>query len=83
MLHLGNAAAAAWLSVRSQGGTLLLRIEDVDTTRARAHLTDQIRRDLDWLGLDWDREVPPQSLRDYDPLWERSPSTPPLSVHPA
>ncbi|MEO1266573.1 MAG: glutamate--tRNA ligase family protein [Myxococcota bacterium] len=68
-LHLGNACAfaAAWLSVRSQHGTLLLRFEDVDTTRARTAIEESQRRDLEWLGLEWDREVTRQSERDYQP----------------
>jgi glutamyl/glutaminyl-tRNA synthetase len=72
-LHLGNACAfaAAWLSVRSAGGRLLLRIEDVDVGRARADLTEGLRTDLAWLGLRWDHEVPPQSQRDYRPWLDR------------
>lgn len=67
-LHLGNVLsfAACWLSVRAAGGRLLLRIEDIDTTRARRAVEDDIRRDLQWLGLDWDEEVPRQSERAYD-----------------
>lgn len=72
-LHLGNACAyaAAWLSARAAGGRLLLRIEDIDVTRARDELADGLRRDLDWLGLRWDAEVPRQSTRDYAPWLER------------
>lgn len=72
-LHLGNvcAFAAAWLSVRAARGRLLLRIEDVDTPRARQDLADGIRRDLDWLGLTWDAETPSQSARDYEPWLRR------------
>ncbi len=72
-LHLGNvcAFAAAWLSARSAGGRLLLRIEDVDRGRARPDVEDGIRRDLDWLGLHWDAETPPQSARTYDDVLER------------
>lgn len=66
-LHLGNALAfgAAWLSVRNAGGRLLLRIEDVDRGRARESVAEGQRRDLGWLGLDWDEEVPAQSTRTY------------------
>jgi glutamyl/glutaminyl-tRNA synthetase len=69
-LHLGNVVAfgAAWLSARAAGGRVLLRIEDVDQARARASVARQQRADLQWLGLDWDEEVPPQSARDYAPL---------------
>jgi glutamyl/glutaminyl-tRNA synthetase len=72
-LHLGNvcAFAAAWLSARSAAGRLLLRIEDVDRTRARPALARSIKEDLRWLGLDWDDEVPPQSARHYQPALDR------------
>ena len=64
-MHLGNifTALLAWLSVRSQGGSMLLRIEDLDPQRSRAAYAEQLRRDLGWLGLDWDGEMPPQSTR--------------------
>ena len=57
-MHLGNifTALLAWLSVRSQGGRMLLRIEDLDPQRSRAAYAEQLRRDLGWLGLDWDGE---------------------------
>ncbi|MBX2797448.1 MAG: tRNA glutamyl-Q(34) synthetase GluQRS [Myxococcales bacterium] len=72
-LHLGNvvAFAAAWLSVRQQGGTLLLRFEDVDTQRAQLDVEASIRQDLEWLGLQWDTEVPAQRHRDYGPWLKR------------
>lgn len=55
-MHLGNILASllAWLSVRSQGGKLVLRIEDLDD-RARSGPWDTLLMDdLRWLGLDWD-----------------------------
>jgi glutamyl-tRNA synthetase len=66
-LHLGNALAfgAAWLSARSQGGRLLLRLEDLDRGRARPDIAEAQRADLRWLGLDWDDEVAAQSTRTY------------------
>jgi glutamyl/glutaminyl-tRNA synthetase len=74
-LHLGNALAfgAAWISARSQGGKLLLRIEDIDQSRAREEVAKRQREDLLWLGLSWDMEVSPQSKRSYSltgiPTW--------------
>lgn len=66
-LHLGNALAfgAAWLSARGSGGRLLLRVEDLDRGRAREEVAEGQRRDLRWLGIDWDEEVTPQSRRSY------------------
>ena len=64
-LHLGNARTflLAWLSVRSRGGTLLLRVEDIDGPRVKPEATAQAIEDLRWLGLDWDGDVVVQSAR--------------------
>jgi glutamyl-tRNA synthetase len=64
-MHLGNlfSALLAWLSVRAQDGEMLLRIEDLDTARCRPEYIAQLKDDLRWLGLDWDRETQPQSER--------------------
>ena len=64
-MHLGNifSAMLAWLSVRSVGGKMILRIEDLDPDRCRPEYADQLRRDLEWLGLTWDEEQTPQSQR--------------------
>lgn len=55
-IHVGNArtALAAWLSVRSRGGTFVYRVEDLDPPRVVPGLADAQREDLLWLGLDWD-----------------------------
>src|SRR4051794_40574881 len=54
--HVGNARTylLAWLSARSQGGRVVLRIEDVDSPRVKAGAAEQTLVDLAWLGLDWD-----------------------------
>lgn len=74
-MHLGNVFSAlmAWLSVRSGGGTMLLRMENLDPERTRPEYAEGIRRDLNWLGLDWDRETAPQSTRSkvYDGYFEK------------
>jgi glutamyl-tRNA synthetase len=55
-LHLGNARSflLAWLSLRAQGGTVVLRIEDLDHPKVKPGSTQLIYDDLKWLGLDWD-----------------------------
>ena len=65
IMHWGNASTAlvAWLQVRAEGGRMLLRMEDVDPQRSKPEFADGWRRDLAWLGLDWDEEVTPQSQR--------------------
>ena len=74
-MHLGNVFAAmlAWLSVRSQNGGLVLRMEDLDTQRTSGEYARILREDLLWLGLDWDLETPPQSQRSpvYDRYFEQ------------
>lgn len=64
-MHLGNVFSAlmAWCSVRKQNGTMLLRIEDLDPDRCRREYAEQLKKDLLWLGLDWDTESAPQSER--------------------
>lgn len=74
-MHLGNVFSAliAWLSVRSQNGEMVLRMEDLDTQRTSAEFAQTLRDDLCWLGLTYDRETPPQSQRSgtYDLYFER------------
>ena len=55
-LHLGNLACSllAWLSARSRGGRIVLRIEDLDAERCPRKYADQLEEDLGWLGLFWD-----------------------------
>ena len=73
-MHLGNVFAAliAWLSVRSRDGEMVLRMEDLDTQRTSGEFAAVLREDLQWLGLDYDRETPPQSQRSavYDRYFE-------------
>ena len=63
-LHLGHAFSAivAHDLAKRDGGRFLLRIEDIDGGRSRPELAGEFRRDLAWLGLEWD-EVMPQSAR--------------------
>ena len=55
-MHLGNAwtALLAWLDIRSLGGMMVLRIEDLDPDRCRPQFAEGLIEDLQWLGLDWD-----------------------------
>ena len=66
-MHLGNVFAGliAWLSVKSRGGEMVLRMEDLDTQRTSAEFAQTLREDLLWLGLTWDRETAPQSQRSH------------------
>ncbi|BCO30963.1 glutamate--tRNA ligase 2 [Thiohalobacter sp. COW1] len=54
-MHLGNARTALFnaLLARHHGGVFLLRIEDTDRERSRPEHSEQLQRDLRWLGLDW------------------------------
>lgn len=74
-MHLGNVFAAliAWLSVRSRDGEMVLRMEDLDTQRTSTEFAEILREDLNWLGLDYDRETLPQSQRTeaYDGYFDR------------
>ena len=64
-MHLGNAFSAllAWLSAKSEGGEVVLRVEDLDPARSKPEFVDAILDDLRWLGLDWDARAEDQSRR--------------------
>lgn len=78
-LHLGHAYSAllGHDMAREAGGEFLLRIEDIDQTRARPEWEDLICEDLAWLGITWDGPVMRQSGRmthyaaALDALWVR------------
>jgi glutamyl-tRNA synthetase len=65
-IHLGNARSAllGWLQARAAGGQFLLRIEDLDRARCKPQFLDDLYRDMEWLGLDWDEPPLVQSQRD-------------------
>ena len=56
-IHVGNLRTALmnYLIARKAGGTFILRIDDTDQERSKQEYIDQIQRDLEWLGLTWDR----------------------------
>lgn len=58
-LHVGNARVALinWLFAKSQGGSLLLRVDDTDRERSRPEYEEGIRTDMRWLGLLWDSKA--------------------------
>lgn len=62
-LHLGHAFSALTAWQDAKGGRFLLRIEDIDTGRARPAWQDAIFEDLSWLGLTWPTPVLQQSSR--------------------
>lgn len=55
-LHLGNLSTSwlTWLHTRTHGGTLLLRIEDIDEVRCSDDAIGSMIKDLRWCGIDWD-----------------------------
>ncbi|MGN7869425.1 glutamate--tRNA ligase [Paracoccus sp. 22332] len=63
-IHVGNLRTALFnfLIARKAGGTFILRLDDTDQERSKEEYADGIKRDLEWLGLHWDR-VERQSAR--------------------
>lgn len=64
-LHVGNAFSfvLTWLYARKSGGTIRLRIDDIDGVRARPEFVADIFESLNWLGLDYDSG--PVSVDDF------------------
>ena len=64
-LHFGSlvTALASYCHARSQQGSWLIRIEDVDTPRVVDGSVDQILGDLEFFGFEWDGKVLYQSAQ--------------------
>ncbi|MDR0810379.1 MAG: glutamate--tRNA ligase [Gemmobacter sp.] len=56
-IHVGNLRTALmnYLIARKAGGQFILRLDDTDQERSKQEYADAIMRDLEWLGLAWDR----------------------------
>lgn len=65
LLHLGHAYAAlrAFEEAQAADGVMLLRLEDIDSTRCRPAFETAIFEDLAWLGFSWPEPVWRQSER--------------------
>ncbi|MBO6560120.1 MAG: tRNA glutamyl-Q(34) synthetase GluQRS [Nisaea sp.] len=74
-LHLGHAYSALFAAEAAarEGGSFLLRIEDIDVTRCRPEIEARNLEDLRWLGLDWPEPVRRQSehFADYQAALDR------------
>jgi glutamyl-tRNA synthetase len=67
-LHLGNARTflLTWLSIKSQGGEIVLRIEDLDHPKVKPDTIEEAVNDLKWLGLTWDEGFS-TNIQPYSP----------------
>ncbi|TJV03473.1 MAG: tRNA glutamyl-Q(34) synthetase GluQRS [Mesorhizobium sp.] len=74
-LHLGHAYSALLNQklAKANDGRLLLRIEDIDTTRCTPQFEAGVLADLEWLGLDWEEPVRRQSghFAEYGTVLDR------------
>jgi glutamyl-tRNA synthetase len=54
-MHVGHARTfwTAWQRTREAGGTLVMRMEDLDPDRSRAVFAEAALEDLKWLGIRW------------------------------
>jgi glutamyl-Q tRNA(Asp) synthetase len=75
LLHLGHAFSAlcGFNAALVAKGRLVLRIEDIDSTRCRPEFEAAIYEDLAWLGLEWETPVRRQSehMSDYGRVLDR------------
>lgn len=58
-MHVGGVRTAlfAWLIAKNNNGTFILRIEDTDKVREVEGSIDQIKKSLQWLGIDWQEGI--------------------------
>ncbi len=73
-VHPGTLIAAllCWLDARSNGARVVLRLENLDRERTKSGYVDQMERDLEWFGLDWDgRSLQSQNALRYEAALEK------------
>ena len=72
-MHVGHARTfvEAWRRAESAGGSVVLRIEDLDPLRCRDEWTERAIDDLAWLGVRWAEGPLYQSRRPavYEGVW--------------
>lgn len=68
-LHVGGARSALFnlLFAKRHDGEFVLRIEDTDQARSTEESLKMMVSDMQWLGLNWDEGVDPQTLKDVGP----------------
>lgn len=71
-LHAGNALnfLITHQLAREEGGTILLRIDDLDTERVRPEYVQDIFDSLHWLGITWDEG--PRDAEDFHRNWSQT-----------
>ncbi len=73
-LHIGNLRTAIfnYMVTKKNDGKFILRIDDTDKDRSHQHFIDQIKSDLEWLGLEWDQlEMQSDRIDLYESLAKR------------
>ena len=68
-LHIGNLRTAIFnfLATRKEGGEFILRLDDTDQSRSKKEFIDQIKEDLNWIGIFWDKEFSQSNrIKRYD-----------------
>lgn len=70
-LHIGNAYnfILTWILARQEDGQILLRIDDIDSTRTKDEYIEDIFQSIEWLGLDYDNG--PFSVDDFHKNWSQ------------
>ena len=71
LLHIGNLRTAIFnfLATRKEGGKFILRLDDTDSSRSKKKFVDQVKEDLNWLGICWDQEFSQsEHIKRYDSI---------------
>ena len=57
LLHIGNLRSALlnWAFINNKGGEFILRIDDTDKIRSKKEYEEKIKKDLEWIGIEWNK----------------------------
>ena len=71
LLHIGNLRTAIFnfLATRKGAGKFILRLDDTDSSRSKKEFVDQLKEDLNWIGIFWDQEFSQSDhIKRYDSI---------------
>ena len=69
LLHIGNLRSALlnWAFINNKGGEFILRIDDTDKIRSKKEYEEKIKKDLEWIGIEWNKSFNQSSRKKiYD-----------------
>ena len=71
LLHIGNLRSALlnWAFINNKAGEFILRIDDTDKIRSKKEYEEKIKKDLEWIGIEWNKSFNQSSRKKVWIQW--------------